>query len=69
MSGMCPANGELETRDPEEPVDFFCQVAHLRAYALDIPVASHDECEYCKGGSKHGELLRAAAKLRGMSNE
>jgi len=45
MCGMCPANGELETRDPEEPVDFFCQVAHLRAYALDIPVASHGKCE------------------------
>ena len=66
---MCPANGELESRDPEEPIDFFCKVIHLRAYALDIPVAYHGKCEYCEGGSKHAELLRAAAKLRGMSNE
>ena len=48
MCGMCPANGELENRDPEEPVDFLCQVAHLRAYALGLPVAPHGECEYCK---------------------
>jgi len=47
MCGMCPANGELENRDPEEPVDFLCQVAHLRAKALGITVKPHGECEYC----------------------
>jgi radical SAM protein with 4Fe4S-binding SPASM domain len=34
MCGMCPANGELENGDPEEPVDFLCRVAHLRAKAF-----------------------------------
>jgi radical SAM protein with 4Fe4S-binding SPASM domain len=48
MCGMCPANAELENRDPEEPVDFLCQVAHLRAKALGIQVKPHGECEYCK---------------------
>jgi radical SAM protein with 4Fe4S-binding SPASM domain len=48
MCGMCPANGELENRDPEEPVDFLCQVAHLRAKALGIQVKPHGECEYCR---------------------
>jgi len=48
MCGMCPANGELENRDAEEPVDFLCQVAHLRAKALSLPVKAHGECEYCK---------------------
>jgi radical SAM protein with 4Fe4S-binding SPASM domain len=48
MCGMCPSSGELENRDPEEPVDFLCQVAHLRAKALGIPVKPHGECEYCK---------------------
>jgi radical SAM protein with 4Fe4S-binding SPASM domain len=48
MCGMCPANAELENRDPEEPVDFMCQVAHLRAKALGIIVKPHGECEYCK---------------------
>jgi radical SAM protein with 4Fe4S-binding SPASM domain len=48
MCGMCPANAELENRDAEEPIDFMCQVAHLRAKALGIQVKPHGECEYCK---------------------
>jgi radical SAM protein with 4Fe4S-binding SPASM domain len=48
MCGMCPAYGELENRDPEEPVDFLCQVAHLRAHALGLTVPPHGDCEYCK---------------------
>ena len=47
MCGICPANAELENRDAEEPVDFLCQVAHLRAKALGISVKAHGECEYC----------------------
>jgi hypothetical protein len=46
---MCPTNAELENRDPEEPVDFLCQVAHLRAKALGFTVKPHGECEYCEG--------------------
>jgi radical SAM protein with 4Fe4S-binding SPASM domain len=49
MCGMCPTNAELENRDPEEPVDFLCQVAHLRAKALGFTVKPHGECEYCEG--------------------
>ncbi len=48
MCGMCPANGELENADPEEPVDFLCRVAHLRAHALGLTVSPHGDCEYCK---------------------
>ena len=48
MCGMCPANGALENRDAEEPVDFLCQVAHLRSKALGMPVKPHGECKYCK---------------------
>jgi hypothetical protein len=48
MCGICPANAELENHDAEEPVDFLCQVAHLRAKALGINVKPHGECEYCK---------------------
>jgi radical SAM protein with 4Fe4S-binding SPASM domain len=48
MCGMCPANGELENQDPEEPIDFMCQVAHLRARALGLSIKPHGECEYCK---------------------
>jgi len=48
MCGMCPANGTLENKDPEDPVDFLCQVAHLRAKALGLPIKPHGECGYCK---------------------
>jgi radical SAM protein with 4Fe4S-binding SPASM domain len=48
MCGMCPANGELENQDPEEPIDFMCQVAHLRVKALGLSIKPHGECEYCK---------------------
>jgi radical SAM protein with 4Fe4S-binding SPASM domain len=47
MCGMCPPNSLLEKGDAEEPVDFFCEVAHLRANAFGIPVKPHGECEYC----------------------
>ena len=62
MCGMCPANGELENTDAEEPVDFLCQVAHLRAYALDLPLPPHGDCEYCQGGRKYNDLTQVVAK-------
>ena len=55
LCGMCPANGELECGDPQQPVDFLCRVAHLRAYALGMAVAAHGECEYCPGGRFYEE--------------
>jgi radical SAM protein with 4Fe4S-binding SPASM domain len=63
MCGMCPANGELENGDPESPVDFLCQVAHLRARAFGFQVANHGDCEYCPGGERNDELARCAARL------
>ena len=63
MCGMCPANGVLECRDAEEPVDFLCQVARLRAYAFDIPMSPHGECEYCPGGAKHREMMQMVKRL------
>ncbi|MEA2336361.1 MAG: hypothetical protein QOE82_368 [Thermoanaerobaculia bacterium] len=61
MCGMCAANGELENGDAESPVDFLCQVAHLRAETLDIQVPKHGDCEYCEGGAQH-EVVRVAAE-------
>jgi radical SAM protein with 4Fe4S-binding SPASM domain len=63
MCGMCPANGELENQDAEAPVDFLCQVAHLRAHAFGLPIAPHGECEYCPGGTGHDALLAEAQAL------
>jgi radical SAM protein with 4Fe4S-binding SPASM domain len=63
MCGMCPANGELENGDPEAPVDFLCQVAHLRAHAMQLEIPSHGDCEYCEGGVGHDELMAAVQRL------
>ena len=62
MCGMCPANGDLENGDPEEPVDFLCQVAHLRAYALGLTIPPHGNCEYCKNplSNQNGDLAKSA---------
>ncbi len=56
MCGMCPANGELENGNPESPVDFLCQVAHMRAHAIGLQVPSHGDCEYCEGGGGYAGL-------------
>jgi radical SAM protein with 4Fe4S-binding SPASM domain len=64
LCGMCPANGELECGDPRQPVDFLCHVAHLRAFAMKMDIPAHGPCEYCPGGRHHGEMLRAAERLR-----
>ena len=63
MCGQCPANAQLECMDAETPVDFLCQVAHLRAYAFDIPVSPHGDCEYCKGGRRYAEIMQIVEKL------
>jgi radical SAM protein with 4Fe4S-binding SPASM domain len=64
LCGMCPANGELENSDPEAPVDFLCQVAHLRAYTFGFPVPAHGDCECCPTGSAHPQLDAWAQRLR-----
>lgn len=63
LCSMCPANGELEAGDPESPVDFLCQVAHLRAYALGMAVPEHGDCPCCNGGKFHSELLLSADRI------
>jgi radical SAM protein with 4Fe4S-binding SPASM domain len=63
MCGMCPANSELECSDEESPVDYLCQVAHLRSYLLDLPIAPHGECEYCPGGSGYEEMRATVERL------
>ncbi len=64
LCSMCPANGELENGDPEKPVEFLCQVAHLRAYALGFEVPEHGDCGCCKAGVPHDELMASAARVR-----
>jgi radical SAM protein with 4Fe4S-binding SPASM domain len=64
ICGMCPANGELENGDPESPVDFLCQVAHLRAFALGWDIAEHGDCPCCGPGALHTGLLESARRIQ-----
>jgi radical SAM protein with 4Fe4S-binding SPASM domain len=64
LCGTCPPNAELECHDAEEPVDFLCQVAHLRAYTMDLPMGPHGDCEYCPGGSRYEKMMEEVAKLK-----
>jgi radical SAM protein with 4Fe4S-binding SPASM domain len=63
MCGMCPAQGELEHGDAERPVEFLCEVAHLRALAMGIAVPEHGPCEFCPDGSRHAALVQKAEAL------
>ncbi|HVO56107.1 MAG TPA: radical SAM protein [Dongiaceae bacterium] len=63
VCSMCPANGELEAGDPESPVDFLCEVAHLRAYALGLSVPAHGECPYCPGGAGYAGTMESARRI------
>jgi radical SAM protein with 4Fe4S-binding SPASM domain len=63
LCSMCPANGELENNDPESPVDFLCEVAHLRAMALGFEVPAHGECDFCSGGRHYASIQNAARRV------
>jgi len=63
LCSMCAANGELEGGDPEGPVDFLCQIAHLRAFALGIQVPEHADCACCNGGSQNAALRESAERI------
>jgi radical SAM protein with 4Fe4S-binding SPASM domain len=64
VCGMCPANGELEGHGRENPVEFLCHVAHLRAIAIGFEVPEHGNCEFCSGGAQYGAMLESALKIR-----
>ena len=68
LCSMCAANGELERGDPETPVDFLCQTAHLRAYALGVSVPQHGDCPCCSGGAHHAQLRASAQRITNDSN-
>ena len=63
LCSMCPANGELENGDAESPVDFLCEVAHLRAMALGLDVPRHGECDFCSGGRRNDAVRESAQRI------
>lgn len=64
VCGMCPAKGEMENEHAEKPVDYLCHLAHLRAQTFNIHIPEHGDCEYCRAGAPHDEVLAAATRLR-----
>jgi radical SAM protein with 4Fe4S-binding SPASM domain len=67
LCSMCAANGELENGDSDTPVEFLCQVAHLRAYTLGLQVPEHGDCPCCPGGVHHQQLAASASRLKNVS--
>ena len=63
VCSMCPANGELENGDPESPVEFLCEVAHLRAMALGFEVPAHGDCDLCNDAERRQMLKDAAGRI------
>jgi len=63
VCSMCPANGELENGDPESPVQFLCEVAHLRAMALGLDIPQHGDCEFCNDSERRNDLRESAARI------
>jgi radical SAM protein with 4Fe4S-binding SPASM domain len=63
VCSMCPANGELENGDQESPVEFLCEVAHLRALALGFEIPEHGDCEFCSDSERREELKQSAARI------
>lgn len=63
VCSMCPANGELENGDPESPVEFMCEVAHLRALTLGFEVPQHGDCEFCNDPERHAALRDSVRRI------
>ena len=63
LCGMCPANGEMENGDRESPVEFLCNVAHLRAQVVGVEIPAHGKCEFCAGGTEHAGVLESARRI------
>jgi radical SAM protein with 4Fe4S-binding SPASM domain len=63
LCSMCPANGELENGDPESPVEFLCEVAHLRAMSLGLQAPPHGECDFCSGGRSYSAVMESAQRI------
>ena len=63
VCSMCPANGELENGDAESPVDFLCEVAHLRATVLGFDIPQHGECEFCDNAERRRSVVDSARRI------
>lgn len=63
LCSTCAATAELEHGDAEAPVEYFCEVAHLRAHAVGYTPPAHGDCAFCEGGDRHAHLLEEVAAI------
>ena len=68
VCSTCAAVSELENGDAETPVDFMCEVAHLRAAALGCEIPEHGDCEFCRDGERRHAMLEAAQRIASREN-
>ena len=64
VCATCPATGELENGDPESPVEFLCEIAHLRARALGFEVPHHGDCQFCRPGATRDALEESVERIK-----
>ena len=69
LCSSCAATAELESGDAETPVDYFCEVAHLRALVVGRTPPAHGDCAFCPGGDSHARVLEALAGIRNSASE
>jgi radical SAM protein with 4Fe4S-binding SPASM domain len=69
VCGMCPANGELENGDAESPVEFLCEVAHLRALALGFEIPDHGDCAFCRDANLRIALTESAERIASQQTD
>jgi radical SAM protein with 4Fe4S-binding SPASM domain len=67
---QCPGWAQMESGDQEKPVEYLCQIAHMRAEALGLTVGRKEEDNGKRNETSQTALLRAAtgggaAGLRG----
>jgi radical SAM protein with 4Fe4S-binding SPASM domain len=53
ICGQCPGWAQLEHGDPEKPVEFLCQLAHLRAEAFGFGSGAESVASGRKGSADH----------------
>ena len=63
VCSTCPATGELESGDPQSPVEFLCEVAHLRATVLGVKIPPHGECDFCNDETRRRALAESASRI------
>ena len=63
VCSTCPATGELEAGDPQSPVEYLCEVAHLRAAVLGVEIPPHGDCDFCNDATRRSALGDSASRI------